>query len=570
MPTIIDSLMVQIGVDSSGFKKGSSEAQNEFKKTKESVVKHGKDIEKAGKDAAEFFNKLKVEAMGLIAVFTGGRALKDFTVDTIQSTAGLARLGQNINMSAKELLQWQMANKQAGGTAEGMTQALIKSANDFAKIGRGEAFTGQDDFFRYGGNISGVKSGIDLLKKQTDVVSAIYKSGRTELALNVANNMGLGEVFNLIKTGKVETMDLVAAMEKNAKVTQENEDATIRLDRAMKSFGDTTMNMGRGILFQFLPEMEIGLKNLSKIIEDNKPNIVVWLDSSLVKINEFVVACNKAAESVGGWHNVLMALIAIKFPVASAGLMGYLGGSWLNEKINEGMKIATGGKNDTLGGWIADKTEGLGKKIDDFGTWLTGIEPTAPTNQPTIEQKTSRTMPTSTSSIGDKKARLAMLEKQYGLPEGVLDSLWMQESSRGKNTLSPKGAEGDFQFMPKTAQQYGLKNPYDFNESSEAAARMMKDLMAANSGNLTRALSAYNWGQGNLNKYGIESAPPETRNFSREIEGRMGNTQTSTTDIQVNGPITINTQATNGRDVANAFKDHFGKNMVTQQVNSAY
>lgn len=120
-------------------------------------------------------------------------------------------------------------------------------------------------------------------------------------------------------------------------------------------------------------------------------------------------------------------------------------------------------------------------------------------------------------------ARLASLEQKYNLPAGLLDSVWAQESARGKNMgPSSAGALGHFQFMPPTARQYGLKNPNDFNESSEAAARMYSDLLKMYGGNVDKALAAYNWGSGNVQRKGMENAPLETRNYIRQIKGRMG------------------------------------------------
>ena len=71
-------------------------------------------------------------------------------------------------------------------------------------------------------------------------------------------------------------------------------------------------------------------------------------------------------------------------------------------------------------------------------------------------------------------------ESQYGLPAGFLDGSWAVESGRGKHLLNKQsGAAGHFQFMPKTAAAYGLKNPNDLAESAAAAARLARDNMKA-------------------------------------------------------------------------------------------
>lgn len=47
------------------------------------------------------------------------------------------------------------------------------------------------------------------------------------------------------------------------------------------------------------------------------------------------------------------------------------------------------------------------------------------------------------------------------------------------NGVSETGAKGPFQFTRGTAQQYGLKNPFDFRESADAAAHLAADNRAA-------------------------------------------------------------------------------------------
>ena len=125
---------------------------------------------------------------------------------------------------------------------------------------------------------------------------------------------------------------------------------------------------------------------------------------------------------------------------------------------------------------------------------------------------------------GTEAQKLRNLEQKYGIQHaGLLDSIWMQESSRGRNMgKSSAGAEGHFQFIPSTAKAYGLTNPYDFDQSADAAARMMRDLLKQYGGNLNMALAAYNWGSGNLQKNGLMRAPAETKKYMREVVGRLG------------------------------------------------
>lgn len=90
---------------------------------------------------------------------------------------------------------------------------------------------------------------------------------------------------------------------------------------------------------------------------------------------------------------------------------------------------------------------------------------------------------------------------KYGVPAWLLHNIYGQESAFGLNAgPSIKGALGPFQFMPKTAQQYGLDDPKNFDKSLDAAGRYLRDLLKEFNGDYKKAAAAYNWGQGNVEK----------------------------------------------------------------------
>lgn len=115
---------------------------------------------------------------------------------------------------------------------------------------------------------------------------------------------------------------------------------------------------------------------------------------------------------------------------------------------------------------------------------------------------------------------LSELEKQYGLPSGLLSAVQNQESGGDPNAVSKAGAQGLFQFMPDTAKQYGI-DPFDPDQAADGAARMYADLSKKYKGHLPSMLAAYNWGQGNVDRKGLANAPAETRNYIESIQGKL-------------------------------------------------
>lgn len=117
-------------------------------------------------------------------------------------------------------------------------------------------------------------------------------------------------------------------------------------------------------------------------------------------------------------------------------------------------------------------------------------------------------------------SQFAQLEQKNGLPPGSLSAVMQQESGGNPNVVSPKGAMGPFQFMPETAQQYGI-NPYDVSQAAPAAAHYL-GTMQSQLGSFPAALAGYNWGPGNVQNRGVQNAPPETQNYVSSIMGKIG------------------------------------------------
>ncbi|HDM8436269.1 transglycosylase SLT domain-containing protein [Yersinia enterocolitica] len=167
-----------------------------------------------------------------------------------------------------------------------------------------------------------------------------------------------------------------------------------------------------------------------------------------------------------------------------------------------------------------------------------------------------------------QQARLAQLEAKYNLPATILDRVYQAESGRGKNLLSPKGAQGPFQFMPPTGRDYGLNSMddrMDFNKSSEAAAKYLSDLLKMFDGDVNKAVASYNWGQGNVKNYGLGRAPAETRNYLQKImpglpaiHPQQGELTTDPSDINALPPASINSSQQSGRDINDITQDMGG------------
>lgn len=110
------------------------------------------------------------------------------------------------------------------------------------------------------------------------------------------------------------------------------------------------------------------------------------------------------------------------------------------------------------------------------------------------------------------------LENRYGLPAGLLSRIRQIESGGNDMAVSPAGAQGPFQFMPGTARQYGLNNPFDLGQSAAAAARYFNSLMRRFHGDVDKAAAGYNWGEGNVERVTREHGDDWRRYLPRETQ----------------------------------------------------
>ena len=133
-------------------------------------------------------------------------------------------------------------------------------------------------------------------------------------------------------------------------------------------------------------------------------------------------------------------------------------------------------------------------------------------------------------TVANADSRLSAVSQRYGIPQHMLYAVWAQESRKGNmKKSSVAGAKGHFQFMPGTAKAYGISGrEWDFDASSDAAARYFQWLLKHYNGDHNKALAAYNWGNGNLDqaikRYGndwLSHAPKETQGYVNSINKMM-------------------------------------------------
>ncbi len=540
MATIIDSLLVKLGLDSSEFNAGKNKVDKGLKDTGAEADKTGAKLKKTGKDGAEGFENVAKSATKFLAIIGGTMAVKRFIEQTVESSAALDRLSQNLSANVSTVSAWSKAAELAGGSADGLQGTMDMLSKSQTEL----QLTGQSGLIPYFSALrvsladteGKARGASDILLDLSDRFSGMDRT----TANNMGRMMGLDQgTMQLLLKGRSEVELMIKRQKEFGAVTKQQAEEASRLKLAMTDSRQSFEAFGRELLSAATPAIE----KFFSVMAD----FGTWMHQNKEFVQTFLtiiaVGLGAVAAATIPINLTVVAVLALAAAIAAL-WQDYQtfkrGGDSLIDwaKWEPGIKGATTGLKflkDLLVDMlvravaVADAIFSLAKgdfsgakaaaKVALFGIPGVGLQPgESPAATAPATKAGGRVGGASTQ---DSQGRLTALEQKYGLPPGLLDRVWNTESGRGRNMTSPAGAQGHFQFMPATAAQYGLKNPNDFNESSDAAARMYRDLLKANGGDVKLAAAAYNWGQGNLNRKGMGAAPTETIDYIRKVTGGL-------------------------------------------------
>lgn len=135
--TVIDALMVTLGLDTSQFRKAQQEVSDDLKKQREDAKNTAKEMAEQGKKAASFFSSIKTELLALTGVTVTAGGLMSFVKSTTSGLMELSIQAKSLGMTAKELDGVGKAAEAAGSSVEKISAALqgFQNAKQLAKVG---------------------------------------------------------------------------------------------------------------------------------------------------------------------------------------------------------------------------------------------------------------------------------------------------------------------------------------------------------------------------------------------------------------------------------------------------
>ncbi|MGA7340337.1 MAG: lytic transglycosylase domain-containing protein [Terracidiphilus sp.] len=120
-------------------------------------------------------------------------------------------------------------------------------------------------------------------------------------------------------------------------------------------------------------------------------------------------------------------------------------------------------------------------------------------------------------TAGDLGEMLARAGKAHNLDVDLLASVVKAESGGNAQAVSPAGARGLMQLMPKTAAELGVNDSFQPDQNVSGGSAYLDALLTRYGDNLALALAAYNAGPAAVDKY--HGIPPyrETRAYVARV-----------------------------------------------------
>ena len=232
MATVIDTLFLELGIDSGKFGTQAKEAENRldrmsasFGRAEKSAAKSSKGLEKQAAQSAKSTKQAKslTQAVGSLAkgfaAFTalvmGSNALDKMIREGAQANVELDNLSRNIGMSRNQLQAWGGMAEMAGGSAEGMKGSLAGLSMGITRLTT-MGDTSMVPFFNAFGvallNADGKARDLDSI--MLDLADRFAKMDRVQ-AYNLAKSMGLDDgTNNTLMLGRAE-MEKMLEMQRN-------------------------------------------------------------------------------------------------------------------------------------------------------------------------------------------------------------------------------------------------------------------------------------------------------------------------------------------------------------------
>jgi len=287
-------------LNADGFIAGTKKARDAQKNLTAEEKQASKDAEDFAKKRGESYRKIGQEILGLVAVFTAGRSIKQFSSDITASDAAVGRLAHNLNMSTQDVTAWEGAVERAGGSAAGIDGTLHGLTQQFQQL----AITGHSAVVPYfqalGVELSDVSNKArpmrDILLDLADKFHGLDPARATALGAGIGADQG---TINLLQQGRGAVQQLLDEQRKMGVVSAEDAERAQRLQNSLLDLRQMMTSLGRTILNDVTPYVIGFVRSLDLWLQKNREWLATEISEKIKALGDFLRGINWAEVKSG-------------------------------------------------------------------------------------------------------------------------------------------------------------------------------------------------------------------------------------------------------------------------------
>jgi hypothetical protein len=553
MPTIIDSLVVELGLDPKKFAAGQKAAQSRIDKFDAAVKKlgidetkldatqkkhlkslrdiatqsqrTGKELKSAGGAVEDFWATAKSGAMAFGAAL-GATALGDMARQAITANASVLRLSATLGMQAGEVDAWKKAIREATGSSGDGAFGTLQSISDTLSGARfGKGFGDIPRIAALLSRASGtplpfVKANGQPMDPEELLLS--WADPIKKMGLQAAHGLGTGlddDTLQFLSKGRSADEAALADARKNTLTPKGFSDAE-RAAKELNVLSDSVSHLADTLTLMGAPR---AIRDITQF------NATLGLITGKISPGEYLKQYQAAQDEYAGDPG------GIKRKTDEA--MGAFTRPPMFDPGNPNFRY---GAPDATGGYVRWTDDERRTRLAQLIS--AGMTPKKAAEKVAFEE-----------GMGMPAAHY--IAKGLGLggtaPGGLLAAVEKVESGGNPNAVSAKGAEGLMQIMPDTWKDLAAADPTLGNDPTNpaanrrAGAEYLSNLFAKYH-DWAKALAAYNWGQAALDNdiagHGDawrQFLPQETAAYLTNVTAANGGSLPSNDTTINTGPITI-------------------------------
>lgn len=244
--SVIDRLVVRLGLDNQPLKKAAPQAGADLKK-----------IEVQGDRTTASVKSLSGALTSFLAIVGGTAAIKHFIEDFIDANASLDRFSKNVGVNVSTLSAWGQAVEGFGGSAKsayGTIDMLSKAQTELR-------LTGESGLIPYLSALGVSLATVEGQARPVDDVLLDLASSFSKMDRTTANNMGrmMGidqDTMNLLLQGRHEVELTIKRQRENSAVTKEQAAEATKLQKSIVGLKQNFEAFGRGLVTAAAPALE--------------------------------------------------------------------------------------------------------------------------------------------------------------------------------------------------------------------------------------------------------------------------------------------------------------------------